>query len=113
MWFSDTIKFVLALSLLGHCCACVPFVLQLNVCVCVCVSNQVSAQTDAMIRRVLSQRARLQDGGDYALFLVMTPTSITVGWYHCLCETLLPSQGTLRNLYLLLIRIFISLFTSA
>jgi hypothetical protein len=39
-------KFVLELLLLGHYCACVPFVLQLNGCVCVCVSIQVPAHTD-------------------------------------------------------------------
>ena len=51
-------------------------------CVCVCVSIQVPAhtQTDAMIKHVLNKTARLQDGADYGLFLVVTPTCTTVSW---------------------------------
>jgi hypothetical protein len=65
--------------------ACVPFVLQLNVCVsvcvCVCVSSQVPAHTDrSNDERVLSKTTRFQDRGYCALFVVVTPTCITVGW---------------------------------
>ena len=77
MWLGGIVKFVLELSLLGQCCACVHFLLQLNGCVCVCVCVCVCSarfqhtQTDTVIRRVLRKTARLQDGADYALFLVV------------------------------------------
>jgi hypothetical protein len=60
----------------------VPFVLQLNASVCVCVQPDSSTdrQTDTMIRRVLRKIARFLDRGDYALFVVVTPTCITVSW---------------------------------
>lgn len=81
-------------------CICVYF------CVCVCPVRFQHTQTDAMIRRVLSKTARLQDGRHYGPFVVVTTTCTTVGWQHCLWETLLPSHGTFRNLYLLFVRFF-------